>query len=100
MSNEKFTPIEALAGMTVTGIMIGLGQILGSEPKLSVRLVIGRASTTTGLALIAGLGLHKFPDMDLLPLIGLSAAISSLGTSFLERLVQKFFGLGMSDGGK
>lgn len=90
---EKLSPLEALVGMTLTGLIIGLGQILGSTEKLTVRLVVGRALSSTGLALVAGLILIQIPNITLLPLIGLSALISSLGTSALERMLQHFLGV-------
>ncbi len=87
---EKLSPIEALVGMTTTGLLIGLGQILGSNEKITLRLVIGRAMSSTGLSLVAGLMLIQLPNIGLIPLIGLSALIASLGTSALERLLQHF----------
>lgn len=91
--HEKVSPIEALLGMTLTGLMIGLGQLLGSNEKLTLRIVMGRALSSMGISLVAGVGLLQIPDMPLVPLIGLSALCASLGTSALEKIVQQYFGI-------
>jgi drug/metabolite transporter (DMT)-like permease len=91
--NEKIGPLEALLGMTLTGLLIGLGQLLSSDEKLTPRIVIGRALSSSGLALVAGLSLLQIPDMPLVPLIALSALIASLGTSALEKVLQHYFGI-------
>lgn len=90
---EKLSPLEALVGMITTGLLIGLGQILNSNEKITTRLVIGRAMSSTGLSLVAGLMLIQLPNLGLIPLIGLSALIASLGTSALERLLQHVLGI-------
>ena len=90
---EKFTPLEALFGMVMTGLVIGLGQILTSDEQLTTRLIIGRALSTVGLALTSGLLLLYSTEADILVLIGASALTASLGTSFLERILQKYLGV-------
>ena len=90
---EKFSPMEALLSMTITGVLIGLGQLLGSSERLTLRVVVGRALSSAGLSLVAGVSLIQIPDMPLIPLIGLSALIASLGTSALEGILQKYLGL-------
>lgn len=90
---EKISPADAILGMTFTGLLIGLGQLLGSEEKLTPRIIVGRALSSAGLSLVAGIALLQIPDMPLVPLIGLSALISSLGTSALERFIQNYLGL-------
>lgn len=79
--------------MTLTGLVIGLGQLLGSSEKLTLRIVLGRALSSVGLSLVAGVSLLQIPDMPLIPLIGLSALIASLGTSALERILQHYLGI-------
>lgn len=89
---EKFTTLDALTGMTLTGIAIGLGQLLGSNEELTPRLVLGRAISSAGLSLCAGVALLHIPEMPIIPLIGLSALLASLGTSTLEKLVNRYLG--------
>ena len=91
--NERFSWHEGILGMTLTGLLIGLGQALVSDGKLTVRHVVGRALTTAGLSLVAGLILIRIPDAPLLAIIGLSALIASLGTSWLEAILSKYLGI-------
>ena len=91
--HEKASPIDSLLGMTMTGILIGLGQLLGSQEALTPRIVLGRALSSAGLSLVAGLSLLQIPDMPLVPLIALSALIASLGTSALEKFLQHYLGI-------
>ncbi|WP_018868270.1 MULTISPECIES: hypothetical protein [unclassified Thioalkalivibrio] len=91
---EKLSSLEAIIGMALTGLIIGLGQVLASEEKITPRIIIGRALSSMGLALVAGIVLIQIPDIHILALIGLSALIASLGTSALEKLFQKYFGVG------
>lgn len=91
--SERFNWLEALLGMSLTGLIVGLGQVLASEEALTARLVIGRALSTVGLSLVAGLILIQIPDASLPVIIGLSALIASLGTSGLERILQHYLGI-------
>ena len=88
--NEKISHLEAIMGMTLTGFMIGLGQLLASDDQLTPRIIFGRAMSSSGLALVAGLALIQIPDMPLVPLIAISALIASLGTSILEKFLQHY----------
>lgn len=90
---ERFAAWEALTAMTLTGIMISMGQLLASEEKITPRIVVGRAMSSVGLALVAGVALIQIPKLPLIALIGLSALFASLGTSLMERLVQTYLGV-------
>lgn len=90
---DKVGPLEALLGMTITGLMIGLGQLLGSTQRLTWRIVIGRALSSVGLALTAGIALIQIPNIHIVALIGLSALVASLGTSAIERIIQHYLGI-------
>lgn len=91
--HEKISPLDAIMGMTFTGLIIGLGQLLGSDEELTPRLILGRALSSSGLSLVAGVSLLQIPDMPLIPLIGISALIASLGTSALEKIIQNYLGV-------
>ena len=80
-------PIVVLAG---AGLVAGLGQLLASEEVLTARIVIGRALSSLALGVTAGTALTWMPDMPLTAMVGLACLIASLGTSGLERLLQKF----------
>lgn len=71
------------------GISIGLGQLLASPERLTKRIIIGRALSTGGLSMAAGLVLVWVPDLPLIGQIGVAAALASLGTSGLERMFQR-----------
>lgn len=81
--------IEYALLFAVVGITIGLGQLLASEEKLTVRIVIGRALSTAGIAVAAGSVLVLVPDLPLIGQLGVAAGLASLGTSGLERLFQR-----------
>ena len=80
-------PIIVLAG---AGLVAGLGQLLASDEVLTARIVIGRALSSLALGVTAGTALTWMPDMPLTAMVGLACLIASLGTSGLERLLQKF----------
>ena len=73
----------------VIGISIGLGQLLASPERLTKRIIIGRALSTGGLSMAAGLVLVWVPDLPLVGQIGAAAGLASLGTSGLERMFQR-----------
>jgi hypothetical protein len=82
-------PLLWLAG---AGLMTGLGNLLASEEKLTWRIVTGRCISSAALGAAAGTALMWVPDIPDVALIGLSCTIASLGTSGLERLLQKAMG--------
>lgn len=71
------------------GITIGVGQLLASKERLTLRIVIGRMLSTGGLAMAAGAILVWVPNLHLIGQMGIAAALASLGTSGLERLFQR-----------
>lgn len=75
------------------GLVIGLGQLLGSKERMSWRIVVGRCLSSAGIATAAGVILLAMPNVSPLAQIGLAAALASLGTSGLERLLQKLLGV-------
>lgn len=80
------------AMFAVVGITIGLGQLLASQEQLTRRIVIGRALSTGGLAVGAGVAQVWFPSIPPVAMIGLAAVLASLGTSALERVFQRVLG--------
>lgn len=73
----------------LVGISIGLGQLLASKEQLTLRIILGRALSTGGIAIAAGSALVWLPDLPLLGQLGIAAALASLGTSGLERIFQR-----------
>jgi len=87
--------MSAIFGLV--GLLIGLGQLLASTEKLTVRIVIGRCLSTAGLAVSAGAVLAWLPEIPVIAQIGIAATLASLGTSGLERFIQRItFGGGPS----
>jgi len=85
---EKYIhPVALLAG---AGVVAGIGQLLASTEKLTTRIVVGRALSSAALGASAGTALTWLPEMPIEATIGLACVIASLGTSGLERLLQKF----------
>ena len=75
------------------GAVIGLGQLLGSNEVLTSRIILGRAISSAGIAVAAASILVWVPDLPPVALAGVAGLAASLGTSFLEKLVQKLMGL-------
>lgn len=90
---EELSSWQVLTGMGIVGVLTALGQLLASNEKLTLRIIAGRALASIGLSVSAGAILLLMADVPPLALIGLSAGLASLGTSFLEKLVQKKLGL-------
>lgn len=74
------------------GALIGVGQLLLGEAELKMRRAVGRALVSGGIASSAGAVLVWIPDLSPTGMIGVAAALASLGTSGLERLVDRAFG--------
>lgn len=81
----------------VVGVVTGLGQLMASKEKLTWRIVVGRCLSSAGLATAAGAVLLIFPGISPLAQIGVAAALASLGTSALERLIQRALNIGNGD---
>lgn len=76
----------------VVGMIFTVGQLLMSKEALTARIVIGRCISTAGLSMAAGLVLLIFPGAPLIAQIGVAAALGALGTSALERMIQRILG--------
>lgn len=87
---NRFTDLLPLA---LTGALIGIGQLLASTERLTLRIIIGRAVSSGGLAVAASSIQLWYPGISTSALVGVSAVAASLGTSFLERTAQKFLGI-------
>lgn len=90
MSESSKLLAHPIVLIAVAGLVAGLGQLLASAEKLTVRIVIGRAMSSAALGVTSGMALAWIPDLPLTAMMGLSCTIASLGTSGLERLLQKF----------
>ena len=77
------------AWATILGALIGLGQILDSSEKLTVRVLIGRALVSAGLASMAPALLTWFPHMPRMAEFAFAALLASIGTSGLQMAVRR-----------
>jgi hypothetical protein len=90
---------EALISWMVgVGVAIGMGQLLSGGEKLTARLMCGRALVSGGLGLAAGTAMTVMPNIPLPALVGISCVLVSLGTSSLERIVQRWINGGTNGG--
>lgn len=85
---------ESVGYLGLAGLLVGIGQLLASTEPLTKRIVIGRALSSIGLGASAAIPLAWLPDMPFAAQLGLACGIASLGTSGLERMVQRIFGGG------
>jgi len=90
--------LQTAAIFSLIGISIGLGQLLASKEKLTWQIIVGRSLSTGGLAMAAGVVFVWIPDIPKVAQLGTAAALASLGTSGIERLLQRFFNLGANGG--
>lgn len=86
--------LQSVGWLAVMGGLVGLGQLLASKEKLTARIIVGRFLSSAGLGAAAALPLTVMPDMPFAAQLALAAGLASLGTSALERLVQKFLHIG------
>lgn len=87
MQDSSYGLLGALGGI---GALIGLGQLFLSDEKITLRRALGRAIVTGGLALSAAAALTYFPGLPTAAIVGLAAAIASMGATGLERFAQRF----------
>ena len=83
---------KELGGLVLLGAVIGLGQLLASGERITVRLAIGRALCSGGLGGAASSALVVWPDLPPAALLGIACAIASLGTSLIESIFARMAG--------
>lgn len=94
--------IRTVLVLGIMGAAVGVGQLLVDDDRgLSVRAIIGRALTSGALGVAAGAILIWQSDLPFEALAGLAAALASIGTSTLERvlrgIIKKRYGNGGSN---
>lgn len=81
MMNGETSLLEKLL---LIGAVIGLGQLMVSNERITTRLLVGRMILGSAVAPLAAIPLLKFPDMPELVVIGLACALGILGSAFIE----------------
>lgn len=91
MDESQKAAAQAVSYLGLAGLIVGLGQLLASEEVLTRRIIVGRALSSIGLGATAAIPLAWMPDLPFAAQLGLACGMASLGTSGLERAVQRVF---------
>lgn len=83
---------KGVIGLSLMGAAVGVGHLLNSSETLTLRVVVGRAMTSGGLGMAAAAVLTWLPELSFYAQLGVAAAFASLGTSALERMIQRMTG--------
>lgn len=81
---------KALVTVASVGVIIGIGQVLMSNVSMTLKRAVGHALVTTGIAVSSFTVLAWIPDAPTNLLVGVSAALASLGTAGVSALAEKF----------
>lgn len=92
MQAQQRTLTETLLMLGTFGLVIAMGKLLTSNAKMTWKLVVGRAISTTALSLSAGVVLLFYPEAPTLALIGVGGLLGSLGTSGIQKLISVWKG--------
>ena len=82
-------PEKSLWTLVAMGAVIGVGKLLASDEKLSIRLVIGRTVLGSATSMLAGVVLLQFPDIPHLALLGIASGLGILGSQTIEVLLKR-----------
>ena len=91
MDNHTLS-VQTITMLAGAGLLTGIGNLLSSSEKLTGRIVTGRALSSASLGAASTTVLSWMPDISTSALIGLACCFASLGTSGLERLLQRILG--------
>ena len=80
---------KLLATLGISGALIGLAQILSSDNKVTWRIGITRAVLSGALGISAAAAGIFVENLSFPAQVGLACILSSLGTSALEKLLQR-----------
>lgn len=90
---ESFIEILKHFGfLGLVGLVAGIGALLASKETLTARVVIGRAISSFMLGMGAASALTWFPELSFNAQVGIACLTASIGTSGLERILQKIRG--------
>lgn len=80
---------KTLYTLAIIGALIGIGKLLVSDERLTIRLALGRMILGVGVSLIPGALLLHFSEIDPLALIGVASAFGILGSTYIELYLKK-----------
>ena len=84
-----YEDLKLLAALLTAGVAVGIAKMLVSEEPIKIRQAVGRAILSGALGLAAGAIVIVVPGITLVAQVGLACAVSSLGTSALEKLFSR-----------
>jgi len=87
--NDYEEAVKGAGALGLVGILVGIGQLLASQERLTMRIVIGRALSSAGLGASSAALLVWIPGLPIAAQLGVAALVASLGTSGLEKLIQR-----------
>ena len=90
MINDEAT--KGVLWLALLGSLVGLGQLLLTKEVLTLRIIVGRAICSGALGMAAAAIISFIPEVSFAAQLGLAAVFASLGTSALERIVQRITG--------
>jgi hypothetical protein len=78
------------AKLILIGALIGVGQLMVSNERITARKLVGRTILGSAVSLMAGLALLKFDDMPELAVIGVACALGILGSAVIEEYFKRW----------
>lgn len=90
MTPEEKELLQNITPLGLAGFLAGLGVLLASKEVLTMRIIVGRAISSTALGIGSTAVLAIVPHISETGQIGIACLVASLGTSGLERLLQKW----------
>lgn len=80
----------ALVALIFGGAFIGLGKLLASGEKFTWQKALGHSIVSGGLAVAAALIAIPLPNIPFYALMGVGAALASLGASTITAILQRY----------
>lgn len=90
MSAPSSREESILYALFAAGAFVGLGKLLASDEKMTVRKAVGHGIVSGGLGVAASLILIPLPEVPLPVLFGAACALASMGASTLTAMVQRY----------
>ncbi|AWL20193.1 TPA: holin [Acinetobacter nosocomialis] len=75
--------------LIVSGAIIGIGKLLTSSEKLTIRLISGRAILGSATSSVAGIVLLQIPNIHPIALLALGSALGIAGAGVIESYIKK-----------
>lgn len=78
------------AKLVLIGALIGAGQLLVGQEKITARLFIGRVILGSAVALVSGVALIQVGDIPELAMIGIACMLGIAGHTAVEAAIQRW----------